>query len=594
VRQRSLTAPLPHPVASVAVGSLIAGVGEFALRLIARLVATRPVLLDPNTIWTGPVSALLVLAPLAAVAWLLARKWGAERARAAVLVMVAALVAFDLLLFVPRLHQLALALVAAGMATQVLALARRFPRATTRTLQGSVGVLGAAAVIGGGTVTLRQRGAPAPAVSAEAGAPNVILLVLDTVRALQLSAYGYARPTSPSLERMAAEGVRFDRAVATAPWTLATHATLFTGRYQHELSVGWTTALDTVPRTLAESFRDAGFATGGFVANLRYCTTDYGLARGFGTYRDYAISWSQIIGSTMAGRRVIHYYNALTGNYVLAGRKDAGTVVGEFLDWHDELEGKPFFGFLNVFDAHEPYAPPSPFDRLFLDQEPATRAIDATRTYTPAEVDQLRNAYDGSIASQDQALERLFGELRERGALDNTIVVITSDHGEEFGEHGHLSHGNGLHLPSLHVPLIIRFPARIAAGSVVPEPISLRDVPRTILDLARLSDPAIPGLSLLAAPAGDSAVASRSPILSELYWAPNQPDRYPVAAGNMRSLVRDGLHLIEGQAGPDELYDVMADPFERANLASRPEYQARMAALRVLLSAYPMRDRGGR
>jgi hypothetical protein len=133
---------------------------------------------------------------------------------------------------------------------------------------------------------------------------------------------------------LAAEGVRFDRAVASAPWTLPSHATLFTGLFQRDLSVGWSTALDTVPPTVAEHFSSLGYATGGFVANLRYCARTHGLGRGFQTYRDFSLVPSVIVGSTMAGRRLLGLYNELAGKHVLAGRKDAARVI-EFLHWEE-------------------------------------------------------------------------------------------------------------------------------------------------------------------------------------------------------------------------------------------------------------------
>jgi len=117
--------------------------------------------------------------------------------------------------------------------------------------------------------------------------------------------------------------------VANAPWTLPTHATIFTSRFQHELSVGWSTPLDTVPPTLAEIFAAKGYTTGGFIANLRHVPAAYGLARGFQTYRDYAAIGSQLVGSTMPGRLGIGWYNRLGGQYVVPGRKDARRVVDE-------------------------------------------------------------------------------------------------------------------------------------------------------------------------------------------------------------------------------------------------------------------------
>lgn len=588
-----------QPVASIVRltlwSALMAGVGEVVLRLVARQLLAEPVFLNPASIWLGPLSAFLVFLPCIAMGWMAGRVRSARAAWYSALGVATFLAVFDVLLLVPRLHLVALALLAAGATTQVVAMARRWPAIFARSVRWSTAVLAAVAVVGGG-VTARSAGRVhgEPGSAAE-GAPSVLLLVLDTVRAMELSGYGYVRPTSPQLTALAADGVRFDRAVATAPWTLPTHATLFTGRFQRDLSVGWTTALDTVPPTLAEHFSSLGYATGGFIANLRYTSREYGLGRGFQVYRDYALNWSQLMGSTMVGRRAIGAYNDLVHRYVLVGRKDAAHVVDEFLAWQEQQGTHPYFAFLNFFDAHEPYAPEAPYDLLFAKREPPTRGLEVGRRHPPEELQGLRDAYDGAIASLDAQLGRLFAELRRRGALERTIVVVTADHGEEFAEHGHMSHGNGLHFPALHVPLLVRWPeGGVPRGAVVPSPVSLADVPATILDLTRSGETRrIPGVSLAPLWRGEP-VAGASPVLSELYWVPNQPAWYPVAGGDMRSLVRGRFHLIAGPGSREEVYDIMADPFERSPLANGAMPADTLAEMRAVLAALRGADRGGR
>jgi arylsulfatase A-like enzyme len=586
-----LPSAIAHPVLLVIWGALAAAVGEFLLRLSARALREAPVFIDPASSWTGPLSALCIITPCAALAWATARKWARGNERRAVLVVVMFLVSLDVLLLVPRVHPAAVIALAAGIGWQSNALASRWSGIHLAAVRwGVVGLALAAAALG--PLVVRRQAQAMPAVSAP-DAPNVLLLVLDTVRALQLSAYGYPRATSRTLERMASEGARFDRAVATAPWTLPTHASLFTGRYQRDLSVGWLTPLDSRPRTLAEVFAARGYATGGFVANMRYTSREYGLARGFAAYRDYAVMPSQVVGSSMLGRRAIIAYNALFRKYILVGRKDASQVIDEFMEWRRSTSGRPYFAFLNVFDAHEPYAPDAPYDLLF-GAEPPTRAIDPRRVYTPEEVQGLRDAYDGAIAALDAQLARLFDALEHDGSLDRTIVIVTSDHGEEFAEHGHLSHGNGLHFPALHVPLVIRYP-RLVPPTIVTESVSLIDVPQTVLDLAGVREDAVGGHSLRPfwTQAG-GAFPPRSPALSEVYWAPNQPERYPVSGGNMRSLVSGRLHFIQGPGAREELYDIAADPLEQIDLVGDPRYAAARDSLRAALRLSPMADRAGR
>jgi len=270
-------------------------------------------------------------------------------------------------------------------------------------------------------------------------------------------------------------------------------------------------------------------------------------------------------------------------------------VIDEFLEWQVAQGERPYFAFLNFFDAHEPYAPEAPYDLMFSGREPPTREHEVGRRHPPAELQGLRDAYDGAITSLDAQLGRLFEELRRRGALERTIVVVTADHGEEFAEHGHVSHGNGLHFPALHVPLLVRWPeGGVPRGVVVPSPVSLADVPATIIDLARSADRSrIPGASLAPLWMG-GRVANASPVLSELYWVPNQPDWYPVAGGDMRSLVYGRFHLIAGPGTREELYDIMADPFERRNLIGDAVPADTLAAMRQALAALKGDDRGGR
>jgi arylsulfatase A-like enzyme len=570
--------------------------GELALRLVATRILPDPVAINPASVWLGPLSALIIFAPLVLLAWIAGRLRSRAFAWSAAVTTAAFLTIFDVLMLVPRVHPIAMAVLAIGIATQVARVARARPGLFRGAMTASSTLFSLVAAVGAIWTSGALRGTPLPEGEvAPDDAPSVLFLVLDTVRALQLSGYGYERPTSPRLDALAREGVRFEFAVAPAPWTLPSHASLFTGRFQRDLSVGWSTALDTVPPTLAEHFADRGYATGGFIANLRYVAREYGLGRGFQTYRDFALVGSQVIGSTMVGRRAIGIYNDVAGRYVLAGRKDATRVVDEFLDWQAAQGTRPYFAFLNFFDAHEPYAPDAPYDLQFLAAEPPTRELVVGRTHAPEVVEGLRGAYDGAIASLDAQLGRLFDELKRRNVLERTIVVVTSDHGEEFAEHGHMSHGNGLHFPALHVPLLIRWPeGGVPAGRVVEAPVSLVDVPATIIDLTGTSDRSVlPGASLAPLWRGRT-VASQSPILSELYWVRNQPEWYPVAGGNMRSLVRGRYHLIAGPDAREEFYDIVADPFEQRNLLQDPALADTVASLRAALAAFPLEDRQGR
>lgn len=182
--------------------------------------------------------------------------------------------------------------------------------------------------------------------AAPAGAPNILLIVLDTVRQRSLSLYGYARPTTPHLEGLARRSLVFDQAIASAPWTLPSHASLFTGRTPFELSANWETPLDARFPTLAEYLSERGWATGGFVANYAYTTRASGLDRGFGTYRDYELKPARMLRASVALRRLGQVL-PIRRRWVSPSRKFAASVNGELLDWVDDLEGRPWFAFLN-------------------------------------------------------------------------------------------------------------------------------------------------------------------------------------------------------------------------------------------------------
>jgi arylsulfatase A-like enzyme len=214
----------------------------------------------------------------------------------------------------------------------------------------------------------RETGRPLP----PAGAPNVLLIVLDTVRADHLSVYGYPRGTTPTLERLAARGIRFDEARAPAPWTLASHASFFTGRWPHELGVQWLTPWQGNFPTLAEYLGARGYATAGFVANAGYCSYETGLARGFTHYEDYVLArlgslrtaglvdaavktFGELTLPLDQGR--LHSPRDVVGDWFFSGeRKRAEQINRDFLDWFARRRepGRPVFVFLNYLDTHTP------------------------------------------------------------------------------------------------------------------------------------------------------------------------------------------------------------------------------------------------
>jgi arylsulfatase A-like enzyme len=233
--------------------------------------------------------------------------------------------------------------------------------------------------------------------------PNVLWVIWDTVRSDNLSLYDYRRPTTPNLDRLARRGVTFDYASSPAPWTLPSHASMFTGLPPNALEAGWRTPLEKGPTTVAEIARAYGYRTGGFIANRFYVSRESGLSRGFSEWADYPVFTipeflrstalaRAAIGSslnplrlfrraieqeseegavavgtpptrprptrTSTAQRLVNWFRALQNE----SRKWAPKVNGEFLDWVTRDDARPYFAFLNYFDAHDPYRPPAPFD----------------------------------------------------------------------------------------------------------------------------------------------------------------------------------------------------------------------------------------
>ncbi len=598
---------------------LFTGLGETAVLAYMKLVLHQTLRLSPHFVWMAPVGEAFFFFATALILALLARRWSRLGSLATAGLVFSFLCFLSLLLLAERLHPLAMVLLAGGLAWQAARLIRSHGNAWRRFVARSVGV-GAGLVLAlllgvFGWRGLQERRAlanlPAPAPQA----PNVMLIVLDTVRAQSLSLYGYDRSTSPELERWARAGLLFERAFATAPWTLPSHATMFTGRLPHELSADWQWPLDRTHPTIAEVFRSHGYVTAGFVANTFRVGHEHGLDRGFIHYEDFPVSAGEIfstasLGWLFSGRPESHdsAFRRLTGIRAIVERKSAEEVNEEVLDWLPRRESRPFFVFLNYFDAHEPYLPPAPFGTRFgtppRRKGLAARLRAARKDYSrehhlPAdELRGLTDAYDGSLAYLDRQLGILLEQLRAQGVLENTIIVVTSDHGELLGEHGLLFHGNSLYAPLLHVPLLVLSPGRVPAAARVAEPVSLRDLAATLLDVAGVADQRIPGRSLARfwqprlaeVPGPDTLFAEVSAGIRTPAWEPR-------TRGNMRSVIAYPFHYILNGDGIEELYDLQADPSESHDLATsmegRREIPDLQASLGRLLAASSRNDSHG-
>ena len=551
--------------------------GETAARYARSVLLDWPLDDSYHLWWRTPLAEVLLFLFVAGLVLLIARLVPILQRRQPLVAILFFPAALTLLLFAERLHYAARLLLAAGLAIEAAALlglrGDRFLAFVKRTLRPLALVTLAVGVAVPAWYRFTDWRAERALPPARAGAPNVLFLLWDTVRASELSVYGHRAPTTPELARFAERAVVFDRAMATAPYTLPSHASLFTGRWSHDLSANWHTALDAKTRTLAEALSAAGYRSGGFSANRFYVTRRYGLARGFTHFEEQG-NWIQevVLQSTLL-RLIVHNERSrrVTGFADYLARVRAPDQRTRLLRWLEKSDRRPFFAFVNYMDAHAPFLPPAPYDTSFGWFRPSDDAAERRRLRLLAHLappdlphhEALRQerAYEAAIANLDAETGRLLRDLEARGYLANTIVVIAADHGEEFGEHGVFAHGNSLYLQSLHVPLLVRYPGGPAGPVRVKSTVSMRDVPATILDLAGLQ-PQLSGRSLrpLWSPGEHPPEDADDLALDEVRFDRRLRPGMPVSKGDMVTAISDSLQLIRQGDLSELLFDLAANP----------------------------------
>jgi len=581
---------------------LLAGAGEVIAQTVRQRLMDRRLTLGPDYIWQLPVADAAIFLAFGALLLLLSIPWPALRAPRVAFVFFGGLAVLSALLLTERVHIVAQIFLAAalgvGISRILVPRIEGFRRGLRIGVPIALVLLIGVAVAGRAARSSAERRGLA-SLRADPGRPNILLLVLDTVRAWSLDLYGYGRPTTPRLRSWAQRGVVFDRALAAAPWTTLSHAVMFTGRHPTELSVEWNRPLDGTFPTLAEVLRGAGYATGGFAGNYVNVGRATGLGRGFLHYEDYPLRPLAFLRNTTLFGRVlaIDRVAAMVGRRRMIPALSGQQVTTDFLEWTERRGRAPWFAFLNYYEAHGPYLPPVPYDTMYLGKPDA--AVDrfweqVQRVYGPsqlplAELAVTLDAYDGAINYLDIQVDTLLQALAARGDLSNTIVVVTSDHGELFGEHGVIAHGNNLYLPVLHVPLLLIAPGRAPEGLRVQRLAALRDLPATLLEMAGVANPGLPGHSLASAwnPSGDGG--AQDPLFATVEYnrlLPKWPPS-PVLKGSMRSVVLDSLQYILNGDGSEELYHLGRDSWEIRNLISLSDYRTELARYRTALRALP-------
>lgn len=324
---------------------------------------------------------------------------------------------------------------------------------------------------------------------------NILLIVLDAVRKDHTPAYGYDKGSTPTLDAFSEVATRYEDAVAPAPWTPPSHASMFTGQYpSHHGVVGRQPQYEPSKPHVAETLSEAGYSTLGF-SNSYHTSKARGFDRGFDYYHDIR-DLPQLKGrwfepSLSFAKLVVEYY------------RNGHDIASFQLDKFDrvlEPRHEPFFGFINLNSAHSPYNPPEEFKREFEARFDSWDAVDETAARSvgnrdgyeymmgeiemgEAEWDLLKCWYDGEIAYLDRLLGQFFESLREKGLFEDTMVVVTADHGESFGEDGLAYHKFSLGEQLINVPLLIKWPGQ-ERSEVSDELVSLTDFVPTFLDVA--------------------------------------------------------------------------------------------------------------
>jgi len=393
----------------------------------------------------------------------------------------------------------------------------------------------------------------------DAGAPadgglNLVLITVDCLRADHVGAYGYGKPTTPTLDRLATRGVRFANAFANAPMTLPSIPQLFTS------TVFPTKDLETFLEPIAR----AGIPSLAIVNN----------------------AWIPLWLSQ--GK---HAEPPGTFDVMMTGDFDAKAITDRALAWLERHRDDRFVLYLHYLDAHTPYAPPKANVALFAD--PAYRGTigdtfagpegKAAKGYGAADQQKIVALYDAAIRSIDEQIGRLLDTLAKQGQLERTVVAVTADHGEEFWDHGHFFHGQTLYDELLHVPLIVWAPGAAAAGTVIQRPVRMIDLAPSLLEWTALEQPA----------------TFEGRRLSEVIVAPDAPGDDLIATATQaqfptRYALRSGdLKLIESlDTGRRELYAIATDPGEKNDLAAvRPDDLARLEA-RLAAARKVLRERG--
>jgi len=542
--------------------ALVTGIGEgFGLLAFQRINWANwgsMVHVSVPIIWIAPIVdlgvALLLALGLAVAAKLLPKM---PFTRTAVLVYGSGMV-YIWLALTERLTYHADLLLGIGVGVALTRWFVKHQRITFRVWRTTLPLLAAAIIlallVGEGRDWWREHRALANLPPATAGSPNVLVIVIDTLRADHMSTYGYSRETTPHIDELAKQGVTFDNAIAPSSWTLPSHASMLTGRYTYEhgadsvkpmsLLGHSVQTLDNRYPMLGEALERHGYRTAGFSGNRIFFSRHMGLARGFTHFEDFTTK--DMFPRTVLGRKFatlilnhdrFRMFLVSLGFHSLAHlemvgeegiRKRGPSIDNAALTWIDRDRSRPFFAFLNFYDVHGPYGPDHSAGQRFSHGQGS-----------------VADYYDDGVSDVDIFVGNLLHELDRRGLTNNTFVIFTSDHGELLDEHGMLGHRNALYRQLIHVPFIVRKPGVVPAGIRIETPVTTSALPATVMDLLGWSNQTLfPGPSLVQLWKDPGPHPEWPYPLSELAQFVHSNKDWPCYSGSMQSMVSPKWHYI--------------------------------------------------
>ena len=468
------------------------------------------------------------------------------------------------------------------------------------------------------------------------GKPNVLLIILDAVRADHISCYGYERLTTPNLDRFSREGVIFKNAYSTAPWTTPSIGSIFTGmypsrhgaHYNSEVVIDyfykaqngqkinaeklfWSSnaSLSKENHTVAELLLERGYRTAGIVGGVN-CSSLWGLAQGFGYYNEKSIVIENEIKFCLISQFVNLFCPLfdIAFQYGYASKRLASHLNKAAFEWLEKKHEQPFFLYIHYVDAHNPYIPPLSFEGHFrqIDKKmivnhyspwdvnyiTAEGALFWSVTYgdhvlTDQEKAFLTSRYDCEIYYIDHCLGHLFEKLKDLKLYDDTLIIVTSDHGEAFGEHNHMGHILTLYDELLRVPLIVKYPSTYLRRGVVEKRVSLVDLMPTVLALLNYSIPS--GIDGAPIKDSDHLIIAESDV--GWWMAQGTITKY---LRYLKAMYQGNYKYIWTSNRLNELYDLEKDPGEKENLMQKFPHKAQkmQRALNQWLASFkpPIRE----